>query len=309
VSSESLKYEALQWVKRGALAAGHYRRQLRRSSFPGVAVLCYHGLRGDDWPDGMMPFENLHIRASTFDEHCRVVRDSCDPISLDDWRAALAGGPPLPARPVLMTFDDGYRSVATMAAPILGAHGLPAAVFVCSEPIASRTRLWFDAIAAREGEEAVHAWKERDYASWLAACGEPPAVADDDPCALMRDAELAALARQPGIEVGAHTARHPILSRGTVDEQRDEIVRSRDAIERWTGRPVRAFAYPNGRPRTDYTEDTIGILRGLGFDAGFTTHSRFATASEPAFERSRFLVVAAVTAQELSHRLAYTWPR
>ena len=112
-------------VKRGLLGLGHYRRALRRSRFPGVAVLGYHGLRADDWPEGSMAFENLHVRASTFDAHCRVIRDTCDPISLDDWRAAIAGTAPLPPRPVLITFDDGYRSVFTIGAPVLA--GAPVA--------------------------------------------------------------------------------------------------------------------------------------------------------------------------------------
>ena len=43
-----MNFAAAQSLKRGLLAAGHYRRALRRSRFPGVVVLGYHGLRGDD---------------------------------------------------------------------------------------------------------------------------------------------------------------------------------------------------------------------------------------------------------------------
>jgi hypothetical protein len=113
----SMNFAASQAIKQGLLATGHYRRALRRSRFPGVAVLGYHGLRGDDWPAGSMAFENLHVRASTFEAHCRVIRETCDPIALDDWRAALLGTAPLPQRPVLVTFDDGYRSVFTIGPP------------------------------------------------------------------------------------------------------------------------------------------------------------------------------------------------
>jgi peptidoglycan/xylan/chitin deacetylase (PgdA/CDA1 family) len=301
---------AAQWMKRSALASGHYRRVLRGARFPGVAVLGYHGLRRDDWSDGAMPFENLHVRESTFESHCRVVRETCDPISLDDWRAALSGATRLPPRPVLMTFDDGYRSVFSIGAPILAAYRLPAVVFACSEPIARRALLWFDAVAARDGEDAVQSWRDRDHASWLASWGgTTPPVADDDPRAVMREEEIGTLSRQGGVEIGAHTARHGILSRATPAEQREEIAGSRDALERWTARPIRAFAYPNGRPGIDYTADTVAILGDLGFDFAFTTRPAFATPAEPALERSRFIVVSEVTAAELSHRLAYSWPR
>lgn len=297
-------------VKRGLLAAGHYRRTLRRSRFPGVVVLCYHGLRGDDTPAGAMAFENLHVRESTFDAHCRVLRDMCDPISLDDWRASMAGRAPLPPRPVLLTFDDGYRSVLTLGAPVLKAHGLPAVVFVCSEPAERRRLVWFDDLAAREGEDAVEAWKAHPYGDWLKTCAaNTHAVADDDPRALLRPDEVGQLSRQPGIEIGSHTARHAILSQATAAEQRAEIEDSRAAIARWTGRPVRAFAYPNGRPRVDYTATTSSLLDELGFDSAFTTRRAFATPDEPPLERSRFLMLAEVMAPELAHRLAYAWPR
>jgi peptidoglycan/xylan/chitin deacetylase (PgdA/CDA1 family) len=306
----SLKSAVAQQGKRGLLALGHYRRALRHVPFPGVVVLCYHGLRTDDSPPGAMAFENLHVRASTFEDHCRVVREACDPISLDDWRAALAGRAPLPPRPVLITFDDGYRSVLTIGASVLAAHRLPAVVFACTEPMERRRLLWFDAVAARDGEAAVQQWKSRSYDEWLDACASrTPAVGDDDPRALLTPADVAALSRQEGIEIGAHTARHPILARAPAAVQRAEIEQNRAALQRWTGATVRAFAYPNGRPDVDYDATTTAILDELGFDFAFTMRSAFARAAEPRFERSRFLVVAEVTAAELAHRMAYAWSR
>jgi peptidoglycan/xylan/chitin deacetylase (PgdA/CDA1 family) len=304
-----MKHSLVAAGKHGLLALGQYRRALATTTFPGVAVLGYHGLRADNLPSGAMAFENLHLRASTFDAHCRVIRRCCDPITLDDWRAAAAGGPPLPPRPVLITFDDGYRSVSRIAAPILAAHRLSAVVFVCTEPIASRRLLWFDDVAARDGEAEVERWKSRDYDGWFAACAATAPVDDDDPRALMTVDELIAMDRSGRIEIGGHTARHPILARASSEHQREEISGSLESIRQWTGRPARAFAYPNGRPDLDYTGATVGILREYGVDAAFTMRPAFARRDEPALERSRFLIVDDVSGAELAHRLAYTWPR
>jgi peptidoglycan/xylan/chitin deacetylase (PgdA/CDA1 family) len=296
-------------VKHSLLTMGQYRRTLARTTLPGVAVLGYHGLRADDLPAGAMAFENLHLRAATFEAHCRVIRDCCDPITLDDWREAAAGRSALPPRPVLITFDDGYRSVSRIAAPILAAYRLPAVVFVCTDPIASRRLLWFDAVAARDGEAEVERWKSCDYERWAAACAGTAPVDDDDPRALMTVDELVAMDRSGRIEIGGHTSRHPILARASLERQREEIGENLDAIRTWTGRPVRAFAYPNGRPDTDYTKTTVDLLKAFGIDAAFTMRPSFARADEAALERSRFLIVDEVSGAELAHRLAHTWPR
>jgi peptidoglycan/xylan/chitin deacetylase (PgdA/CDA1 family) len=297
-------------AKEGLLLSGHYRRALARTSFAGVAVLNYHGLRPDDAVPGSMPFENLHVQASVFDAHCRLVRDTCDPIALDDWRDAIAGHRALPSRAALITFDDGYRSVLTVGAPILAKYGLPAVVFCCPEPMRARRLLWFDHVARRDGEAAVDSWKSRHYDEWRRDCADvAPVVAGSDPNALMAPDEVATLARQGGIEIGAHTARHPILAHATPAQQIDEIASSRDELAEWAGRPVRAFAYPNGRPGVDYTAETVGAVRNAGFDFAFTMQPAFAAADQPALERSRFLIVGEVSAGELAHRLAYAWPR
>jgi peptidoglycan/xylan/chitin deacetylase (PgdA/CDA1 family) len=294
-------------VKAGLRRSGYYTRALADRRFPGVAVLTYHGIREDERPNQPMPFANLHVFASTFAEHCAVIRETCDPIGLDDWRAAIAGRAPLPPRPVLITFDDGYRSVLTHAAPVLAEYDLPAVVFACSGPMEARTMLWFDALAERDGEAAVEGWKSRAYNEWSDRCPTRLPVKADDPRALLTVAELQTLSRQRRIEIGAHTETHPILARGSAEQQRGEIERNRRSLEAWTGRPVRAFAYPNGRPGLDYDAETIRIVRDCGFDVAFTTRPTFAVPSEPDFERSRFTMLNEITATELVHRLAHSW--
>ncbi len=296
-------------VKRGLLAAGYYRQALTRKPFPGVAVLCYHGVRDDGMPRDTLPLAYLHIPASRFESHCRVIRECCDPISLDDWRAAWNGRGALPARPVLITFDDGYRSVLTRALPILRRHGLPAAVFVCTSPMGGRRMLWFDHVAARDGEDAVEALKSKPYGWWREIVADAPEISGDDPRALLTPDELRTLADTPGIEIGGHTARHPILAHAPAADQCREIEQNLREIREWTGRTARAFAYPNGRPGLDYDAETVALLGKAGVDAAFTTRPAFAVAGEPALERSRFMMLDELTDAELAHRLAHSWPR
>ena len=98
-------------VKAGLLASRWYTRRLAHDTFPGVVVLCYHGVRSRAWRADESAFPNLHVGEATFDGHCRVIAQTCQPIGLDDWRTALSGGRPLPPRPVL-----GRRSTMATAA-------------------------------------------------------------------------------------------------------------------------------------------------------------------------------------------------
>nr|UXE45932.1 poly-beta-1,6-N-acetyl-D-glucosamine N-deacetylase [uncultured bacterium] len=296
-------------VKQSLLTLGRYSRVLERTTFPGVAVLCYHGIRDNNLAKRTIPLQDLHIRTSTFMSHCRLIRDTCHPISLEDLRAAREGRSELPSRPVLITFDDGYRSVFRYAAPILAALNLPATIFVCSGPLADRRMLWFDEVAARESDVAIERWKTVDYYTWRASCAQTSPVPDDDPRALMTVDELRTLARIEGLEIGGHTVWHPILARASRDTQRDEIAQNLMALAEWTDRPIRAFAYPNGRPGMDYNADTMETLRACGVDLAFTTCEQFATTAATALEVPRFLILANVGDAELAHRLAYSWKR
>lgn len=296
-------------VKDALMSWGVYARRLQRQVFPGVAVLGYHGLRRAVWPASTMAFENLHVTVETFEAQCAVLRETCHPISLDDWRAARAGRRPLPDRPVLITFDDGYRTVLTLAASVLRKFDLPAAVFVCSTPARSRTMLWFDAVARTLGEAAVEPLKRVSHEEWAASAAFDIPTRDDDPHALLTPGDVATLAASGRIEIGGHTATHPILAAASAAEQRTEIAENRDRLAEWSGQSIRAFAYPNGQPRIDYTPVSVGLVRELGFDFAFSTRADFVRRSDDPLEYPRFLMLASVTATELAHRLSYAWAR
>jgi peptidoglycan/xylan/chitin deacetylase (PgdA/CDA1 family) len=292
-------------VKAGLFAARHYHQRLARVRFPGVAVLCYHGVRPDDWRRGTMVFEGLHVRASELDAHCRLISETCHPITLDQWRASLHGGPALPPRPVLVTFDDGYRTVATVAKPILEQHAIRAVLFVCSMPIEARTLFLHDAIARHSGEAAVEAFKSSSYASWRDATRTKLApVSANDPHAIVSVDELQVLARD-GFEIGNHTSSHPMLSQSSPANQQEEIADAKAALRAWLGHSGVAFAYPFGQP-SDYSPETPRILHEHGYEFAFTTTAGFAV-GHPGLECPRFVMLSGISAAELAHRLAYSW--
>jgi peptidoglycan/xylan/chitin deacetylase (PgdA/CDA1 family) len=77
--------------------------------------------------------------------------------------------------------------------------------------------------------------------------------------------ELRQLAASPLIEIGAHTRTHPMLSGVSEDEQRAEVIASRDDLISLVGKQPHSFSYPFGR-RIDYDAQTQAIVREAGFD-------------------------------------------
>jgi len=74
-----------------------------------------------------------------------------------------------------------------------------------------------------------------------------------------------------GVEIGAHTVSHPILTSLDDDSARQEIVGGKAGLEAILGKPVRLFAYPNGKVGKDYDARHVAMVREAGFEAAFTT--------------------------------------
>ncbi|MCF6210144.1 MAG: polysaccharide deacetylase family protein [Gammaproteobacteria bacterium] len=74
-----------------------------------------------------------------------------------------------------------------------------------------------------------------------------------------------------GVEIGAHTVNHPILSRLSAGQAQEEIIDSRSHLEDILQQPVGLFAYPNGQPGKDYGDEHAKMLRAAGFTAVVST--------------------------------------
>ncbi|MEQ8484170.1 MAG: polysaccharide deacetylase family protein [Pseudomonadales bacterium] len=94
---------------------------------PSAVVLLYHHV-AEDAP------ATTSVTPAVFESHLdHLDSHGYQVVALSRLLAAVAGGPPLPPRAVAITFDDGYRSVLTEAAPRLAARGWPFAVFVATD--------------------------------------------------------------------------------------------------------------------------------------------------------------------------------
>lgn len=94
-----------------------------------VPVLCYHQIRTTDASDGAYA-ASITISPKLFTEQLTALRKAgYHSITPQQLRAHLLTGAALPAKPVLLTFDDGTRPQWTVAGPILAKEGFTATFF------------------------------------------------------------------------------------------------------------------------------------------------------------------------------------
>jgi len=97
-----------------------------------VPILMYHYIRFNPDPRDQLGF-NLSVTPSDFRLQMDWLYDNdYHPVDFDDLRAYLFGNQSLPSRPVVLTFDDGYRDMYKTAFPILRVHHFKGVSYVVS---------------------------------------------------------------------------------------------------------------------------------------------------------------------------------
>jgi peptidoglycan/xylan/chitin deacetylase (PgdA/CDA1 family) len=110
-----------------------------------------------------------------------------------------------------------------------------------------------------------------------------------------------------GMEIGAHTVNHPILAK--IDDERGdaEIKNGKRQLESLTGSSVRLFAYPNGKPGTDYLAPHVGMVRQAGFEGAVSTSWGVATPRSDIYQLPRFTPWDKTPAKFLGRMIANTF--
>jgi peptidoglycan/xylan/chitin deacetylase (PgdA/CDA1 family) len=152
-------------------------------------------------------------------------------VPLRDLLALDADGPDA----IALTFDDALESFGTLAAPLLLEAGLPVTVFVVSDYV-GRT------------------------SDWSGTGGSVPVFP------VLPWSELGRLAAA-GVELGAHTRTHPILTQLSDERLAAEIEGSGRCVREETGVEPRAFSYPYGACDDRVVAATIAS----GYAAAVTT--------------------------------------
>jgi peptidoglycan/xylan/chitin deacetylase (PgdA/CDA1 family) len=275
-----------------------------------LLILVYHRVHAQ--PDPMLPHEPT---AERFDRQLELLSREFQVLPLLDAVERLEAGC-LPGRAVSLTFDDGYADNFEVAKPILEKYGLKATFFVAAGFLGGGI-MWNDKVReslrkAPTGEldlnrlglgvyqidtlgsrlsAAQTIIKKIKYLDQQAREDAALAVAEETGVtvanALMMLPEQVRKLAESGMDIGAHTVTHPVLSALSPKEVHREISEGRDALEAMTGQKVEAFAYPNGRPGDDYTREHVEILRRQGFRLAVSTARGYASHGSDRFQLPR----------------------
>jgi peptidoglycan/xylan/chitin deacetylase (PgdA/CDA1 family) len=275
-----------------------------------LVILLYHRARVA--ADPILPGET---DASTFARHMALLSAEFNVLPLSEACRRIARGA-LPPRAACVTFDDGYADNEQIALPILKRLGLPATFFVCTA-FCQGGIMFSDAVieAVRSAPAGTHDLSSLGLGSHVLADAPSRSAAIHaligqlkyrrlpDRKALVEQLAGAMGARLPtdlmmnpaqikrlhdeGMEIGAHTRNHPILAMLDDDEAHAEIIGGKHRLEEITGAPVTLFAYPNGKPGSDYGRRDVDIVRKAGFAAAASTISGAANGNSDLFQLPR----------------------
>lgn len=277
-----------------------------------LSILIFH--RVVPQPDPL--FDDLPD-ASRFDSTMRWVKQWFNVLPLEEAVERLARDS-LPARPLVITFDDGYADNEEVALPILQRLDLPATFFIATGFLDGGGLMWndemieairdcrherIDLTCAGLGEQRLDGSQQRralidaliastmhlqpaaraDRVAAVVAAAGGPARRE-----LMMSSEQVRRLHAAGMTIGGHTVSHPILTRLEAAAARREIADGKARLEQIVGERIGVFAYPSGRPSRDYAAEHVAMVRSCGFRTAVSTAWGVARSDADRWQLPRF---------------------
>lgn len=218
-----------------------------------VPILMYHHLSEDVTNSEMVSPEQFEAQIRALSEA------GYTGVSFDELQAYVLRGEPLPEKPVVITFDDGYRSNYTLAYPILQKYSMKATIF---------------AVGVSFGTDH---YKDTDYAI-TPHFGVAEAAEMTASGLISIQSHTYDMHQWPPYETGS-AVRENILQLSSESEEAyvqaltADFTRSRALLEDATGRSVDVLAYPAGQYSTlaQVTLQSLGVHVTLSTNPGVNT--------------------------------------
>ncbi|MDQ6834253.1 MAG: polysaccharide deacetylase family protein [Chloroflexota bacterium] len=173
-----------------------------------VPVLMYHYIRVNPVASDRLGY-GLSVTPTDFEAQMGwLVKNGYHTVFPAELTAALTQHAPLPTKPIVLTFDDGYRDFYDQAWPVLKQYGLKSSSAVVTT-------------FADKGDQG-----DLGFMNWNM---------------------ITELDRSGMVEIASHTQSHPDLTKTSAGQRWAEISRSKEVIEQKLGHHCVAFVYPSGR--------------------------------------------------------------
>jgi peptidoglycan/xylan/chitin deacetylase (PgdA/CDA1 family) len=257
---------------------------------------------------------------TSLNAQCIYLKHRYKLLSMQELSECLQSERPLPPNAVIITVDDGYRDFLEIAFPIFSTYSIPVTVFLVTDFLDGHMWLWPDVVkyafehtpltvaevdiphgrrlslplgslvlrlrAAQAITEEAKTLPNTDRLLLLGHTMERLQVRlpreMPEHCQPLRWEEVRSLA-QAGVEFGAHTRTHPILSKiSTNQELQNEIAGSKKRIEEELDKPVLHFCYPNGQV-PDISASAVATVRASGFRTAVTAEGGLNTMASDRF--------------------------
>jgi peptidoglycan/xylan/chitin deacetylase (PgdA/CDA1 family) len=255
-----------------------------------LRIVVYHDIASGN--NAFTDYVSVTTATETFESHLDYYAKNYDVL---DLKTVLSGNYSS-RRPLLITFDDAYRSVLDNAAPLLRARAMPAALFINTSVVAGRDILLENLLsclmqnttireiaAAIEGPDArssnLHQMmmetiahlplaRRQSLPSFLCSAFKLDAgIVEQIKALYLQPRELPTL-EGAGIAIGSHGGHHWHFRSFSPEEALSDARESKAELESWLKHPVTAFSFPYGR-REDATPHAIAALHEAGYDAIF----------------------------------------
>ena len=191
-------------------------------------------------------------------------------LKISEFMDAQKGKNGSPGKSILLTFDDAFADLEEYAFPILQEFGINATIFVVTSQIGG-----------------TNAWEKQK--GW------------NDSLPLLSKEQIRHWSVQ-GMEFGAHSHTHTDLRQLSQTELKEELTRSKSALEEIIGKKILSFAYPFGA-----YNDSVRKAVSAVFDLAFTTRRGLNKQNTDLYELCRTAPQSSDTDLEMWLRMTIGW--
>lgn len=278
-----------------------------------VAIICYHrvGNIKDRWA-----IDTTDI--IDFEKEMRYLSKTHKILSLEEMAKIINEKKALPKKGAVVTFDDGYKDNYTKAFPVLKKYNIPATIFLTTGNIGNDNLFWWDKVEYILRNTKLKRFDLGDFGDIIPPLGKTKLktldeittkftkIPENKKCdlidklveisdvdipknlgkAIIMSWDEVKEINEEGINLGAHTVTHPILTKIPLMQAKNEIINSKKEIERRLKKPVNTFSYPNGLAN-DFNNDIKTILKENGFICATTLIPKTINNNTDLFELGR----------------------